>query len=1408
VNNIHKQENTPKKIIEEFQLSSIEQINLDKKNGRTTTQSQAGTEAESSKDYVGRVVYEFFQNAVDRADNQIWMELTKETFIISNDGQPFSIYKSQEDSKRSDFYSLNNIHHGEKIAGESIGNKGVGFKSCWNVSKHVKIESIIKDENNTIEENWGFELFNPVESKYFDEKTITEIIKKMEEKDKRLPSFYFPKYIESKKENFKNGAVTKITIFLKDTDAYNEIKKELEEFKKTKFLFLDLLKGKEKKELEKFEKIEYQIHISIDNDNTTLYSKDKQWHIVTLKDDYTNEIETLKEAKKKETYKNIPQKPNIAIAFPPDKDNKTDAKFYTYLPTKIKCGFNILIHADFALDNARKDFEEDNYYNNAILQIAAKMFVNELLNNNTLHSYENFALFLMPDNKNDKFAQLVWKELIEDNKLTQILQKVYTKERNFSKESYELIFDVIREWKYFYPKNEKYTFYHKNTVYPKVLKYFCNEEIFIVYINDNYISYLPTKDEDEDGQKKLFYIDKKKNENKYNFTLLKDLNNITLSSMDELKKDIFIDNNIVRENRNIEIYKVLAIEMEKNINLSEETKLKILKFIIVNATQDFNFKYFLADSKKRSSETGFYLSRILLPTLHNGWQPAKQCYFDISDEISQYFSSFYEVDIELIKDYIIDFNDDYLKYFGVWDTIPITENFQLAWQDDNIPKIKNDGFKELLQKSLIIWKKIEEISKDEIKEIFDKIKNQELYYDAINCYFYKPSEVFLFDDSIKRIGIAQAKKDKENKFKLLHEYLDINSIEQTKDSGKLHSQLSKLKKFGINKTHKTLYKQLILAFSKNNDDYTNYDEISLLSNDGYIENGDLWFADRNSKKYMHYFKLDYVLFDIETNKKFVKHFKVNLFEPEFSLKPDNAKENPNKELKNEIQKQFLPSLFCLAEEVMHINRFNKEDAISRWNNLKIGYAEDVWLEVRLNHNDAIKKIGKDEKDNDVLFKPLPYNQRQDKKESIGDFIHDLNGKTPQDIIKNKKFHRFGYVIADGVFRDTALGSVFSDFLQTQAKKEFLAERGILDDSIKEMENFIIQSCLTNEELLNIIEKLKEIDKLQSIDINDYNWFLINTYKIAGLSFLEIEKKFENEEDKIQNIIKQLDPTIQNIRMIKNQKVDIGIKYYVKYQKKLIDKEFDIFLDNAKDVLLKCVITEQDINNIFEIENITEDQKLIAKIEMEEDIKVEISEIKQCENLIFNEAQQFNRDKKTTAKIVTKETRLETSKKQQSRGNAYEEIFAIKQANKVVCNDNLFKKFQEQYTKIDELNQKVNFDDKTLQNIAYIIQVSNSTGDGLGYDVLELEINNDKLKINKVEIKSSRGGNTIHLSNNEVIEISKMKDKDNWKLYHFVDNKVYNRTNIKTEIDKLMNELELRKSNIIAESWIITFKEQK
>jgi len=491
----------------------------------------------------------------------------------------------------------------------------------------------------------------------------------------------------------------------------------------------------------------------------------------------------------------------------------------------------------------------------------------------------------------------------------------------------------------------------------------------------------------------------------------------------------------------------------------------------------------------------------------------------------------------------------------------------------------------------------------------------------------------------------------------------------------------------MDKNHKTLYKQLILSLSKC-EDYIGLNSIPLLIDDKYCTSDtNIWFADRNSKRYMHYFNtLDFILFDIETNKDFVKHFGIQLFKPAFELKPDSAKETIQSKLKQIIENKYLTNIFCLADEIMHINRFNKEEAITRWNNLKIGYAEDVWLEINLDYTKEIVTVGKELKNNDVFFKPLSDSQRQNNKENIGDIVHDLKG-APAHIMQNPKFYKFGYVIADGVFRDTALGSVLSDYLKTEDKDEFLKERGIIDSDIKEMENFIKQSILDKNEVEIIVNELSNLFKS---DINTSNWFVLNTYTEFDTTYEDIKSLFENSE-KLQNAIKQLNPINYNKSKVNKLKDEIKLKYYILHGKQLRDEDFDQMLIEFNDQLIHYNLDNDVIMRHFGIDReINEDQLLIAQIEIENDIKVEISGGSNNKNTKINELKQFCTAKQTNTKKIREEQRLETSNKQQKRGLAYEKIFAIQQAKKIFCDDELIGKFKDKYNEIPDLDKNVNF----------------------------------------------------------------------------------------------------------------------
>jgi hypothetical protein len=1376
----------PKEIIEKFINDNIKLVT----DRPDIAQSQAGTESESSKDYTGRVIFEFFQNAIDKAESNIWLEVKNDKFIISNDGIAFSIEeKSTEKYKKSDFHALNTIHNSNKKAGESVGNKGVGFKSCWNVSNHVTIESI-KDNKA-----WGFELFNPVTAENFkDNNQITKVINSIG--IGAIPSFYFPKYIDSNNDEFKNGEKTKVTINLRDKNAEEEINKEITNFEETKFFFLNLLKNKQDKNL--------TIHIN----NRSISSKDETWQIINLKsmDMFEKELCELKEKRKEETYANIPDEPNIAIAFPPDFKDEIDSKFYTYLPTKVKCGFNVLIHADFALDNARVSIP-DNEYNNKILEIAAKMLVNELLTNEKFHTYEYFAKFIIPnkeENSSKKFNECVWHELINNN-LTEILKKVFTKEKIFPRESYGLIFDAMTKLTIHRGYGEGKEGYY-NKVYEDTIKYFCDENIYIVYINDKYVASLPTKEKDEDNQKnKLFYIDEEKNESQYDFSLLQSLKNITLSSMSELNRDIFIKNNIVKENRNIEIYRAIAIEMEKNENLTDENKLAILKFLSINAIDSFNIDYFESDEAKRRSKAGVQLARIKLPTKNNGWQPANRCFFNISEEVAKIFQGFYEVEYNQLEKIFPNIND--LKCFGAWYTIPITDDFSLPWLDDKTPQIKDKEFKELLQKSIAVWKKIEEISKDKIQNMFDKIKKQKIFFDEINDGFCSPNEVFLFNDERKRKGIYQAKK--EDCFRELYEFFSIFSIEDTKEQDKILSQLKKMKDIHIDKEHKTIYKQLILSLSK----IKNIDlpAIPLLINNEYIDNQeDIWFADRNTKRYKHYFeKLHFVEFDIETNKEFINKVGVKEFAPGFKLMPVDAISKHQSNLKQEIESKYLSDMFCLAEEAMNVNRFDKEEAIVRWNNLQIGYATDVWIELTLNDEHAYT-IGKDKK-NDVLFKPLSDSQRQQSKGGIGELIHDLEGNAPQEIIANPKFSDFGYAIADGVFRDALLGPILSAYLKD--KNNFLKDKGIEQSEINEMKSFIEKSLLSDEDKSSIVEVFKK----QGLEINlfpelrDFDKYHKITSNFQTLLYA-FDDKFKSI---VENIISEYRSFHKQklLKEIETQNSDSKIEI-VCFKQKSKKEYFHIQKEKIINKKIEDFKTDFNIFSLFEINELEGDEFINAKLDFEFGIDI----IKNCK-LNISSSKKIVQTQSNPSLGDAKEAKKDSNHKEENEKRGIGQELKIAYNISKDLSDEKKKEFIESiqktiYEKDDGLKEKENIKNylealnnyqnyNDLEFAQKVIQIASNKLDGLGYDLLVPEFENDKLsKILKVELKTTvRESNIeIHLSKNELDRILYfMENKvENWQIW------LNNRNNditaiVKEEVEKFNKQ----ESSFYAKDYILT-----
>lgn len=122
-----------------------------------------GGERALLRDYAGRVVFELIQNALDRADRKIVVRWLPDrgaggSLVVGNDGLPVSAYDRPADPevRLSDFHALLSLHSSAKRAQESIGNKGVGFRSVFASAREVEVWSHASDGGW-----WGMRLQHP-----------------------------------------------------------------------------------------------------------------------------------------------------------------------------------------------------------------------------------------------------------------------------------------------------------------------------------------------------------------------------------------------------------------------------------------------------------------------------------------------------------------------------------------------------------------------------------------------------------------------------------------------------------------------------------------------------------------------------------------------------------------------------------------------------------------------------------------------------------------------------------------------------------------------------------------------------------------------------------------------------------------------------------------------------------------------------------------------------------------------------------------------------------------------------------------------------------------------------------------------------------------------------------------------
>ncbi len=125
------------------------------------------SEASVKLQYSGRVAFELLQNALDRAEKDVWIALLDNdegsTLVVANDGAPvtldpaFNYDRPPSRDRRTDLNALMSLHTSNKSADKSMGNKGIGFRSVFGIGERVQVWSRCRDNAGW----WGVEMHWP-----------------------------------------------------------------------------------------------------------------------------------------------------------------------------------------------------------------------------------------------------------------------------------------------------------------------------------------------------------------------------------------------------------------------------------------------------------------------------------------------------------------------------------------------------------------------------------------------------------------------------------------------------------------------------------------------------------------------------------------------------------------------------------------------------------------------------------------------------------------------------------------------------------------------------------------------------------------------------------------------------------------------------------------------------------------------------------------------------------------------------------------------------------------------------------------------------------------------------------------------------------------------------------------------
>src|SRR3989344_41081 len=278
-----------------------------------------GSEKAVVQDYAGRVVFELLQNALDRATGHILLRWDRQRQIleVANDGR--AITTQSVGGRRSDIQALLSMHSSSKSAGESIGNKGVGFRSVFGAGSQVEVWSRAEDGHW-----WGMHLQHPARFAVAVDGWVSQ----------DAASFYAPLMLSAQPE-LDSEHVTLIRLQdISKPEVVASIEASMAELSRGPLAFLQ-------------ERAVPGLRITL-----SVAGEKKVTHVIDATD-------YLAMAQRQMV---VPVEVRASTGLDLDvadvrvlaSDDPSNSRYWSYLPTEQPAGFGVHIHGDFYLSNSRR----------------------------------------------------------------------------------------------------------------------------------------------------------------------------------------------------------------------------------------------------------------------------------------------------------------------------------------------------------------------------------------------------------------------------------------------------------------------------------------------------------------------------------------------------------------------------------------------------------------------------------------------------------------------------------------------------------------------------------------------------------------------------------------------------------------------------------------------------------------------------------------------------------------------------------------------------------------------------------------------------------------------------------------------------------------------------------------------